>query len=153
SDHLFNVKIHARQLGGEYAIPIERTAEALSALARLVQRGKCPLHLPVDVRFSGAEDAWLSPAHGRDRCYIGVQLYRPYGLNLEFERTLRAADELLAEFDGRPHWGKIHYRTAAFFAASYRRFNDFTRVRAELDPAGIFLNAHLRGLFGPVEGS
>jgi FAD/FMN-containing dehydrogenase len=33
-------------------------------------------------------------------------------------------------------------------APLYPRFDDFRRLRAELDPRGRFLNEHLRGLFG-----
>lgn len=50
--------------------------------------------------------------------------------------------------DGRPHWGKLHTLGADDFAALYPRWTDFLKVRRALDPEGIFLNDHLRHVFG-----
>jgi hypothetical protein len=37
--------------------------------------------------------------------------------------------------------------TAHKLAAAYPRWHDFLRLRAELDPNGMFLNPYLEGLF------
>jgi len=52
------------------------------------------------------------------------------------------------EFDGRPHWGKVHGRRGADLAALHPRWHDWWRVRDLADPHGLFLNAHLRALRG-----
>ena len=46
--------------------------------------------------------------------------------------------------DGRPHWGKVHTRTAADLAPAYPRFEDFLALRDRLDPDRVFANAYLR---------
>ena len=46
--------------------------------------------------------------------------------------------------DGRPHWGKVHTRTAADLAPAYPRFDDFLAMRDRLDPDRVFANAYLR---------
>jgi xylitol oxidase len=42
-------------------------------------------------------------------------------------------EHALAPFDPRPHWGKLHLA-----AARYPRQDDFDRLRARLDPDGVF---------------
>ncbi|HJX43813.1 MAG TPA: D-arabinono-1,4-lactone oxidase, partial [Geodermatophilus sp.] len=51
---------------------------------------------------------------------------------------------------GRPHWGKLHGLDAPALAARYPRFGEFTALRSRLDPAGVFANAHLDRVLGPV---
>ncbi len=63
--------------------------------------------------------------------FAGMQ-WRDY-----FERVEAIMDEL----DGRPHWGKRHFQTAATLRGRYPDWDRFQAVRARLDPAGVFTNA------------
>lgn len=45
--------------------------------------------------------------------------------------------------------GKVHFRSGPDLAPLYPRFEEFRRLRRELDPEGRFLNDHLRSLFEP----
>ncbi|MGH2606504.1 MAG: D-arabinono-1,4-lactone oxidase, partial [Anaerolineales bacterium] len=87
--------------------------------------------------------AWLSPAHGRATCYIDLLQHR----SLPFERYFRGAEERLADLGARPHWGKLHFRSASDLARLYPHWRDFCRLREELDPRGRLLNPALRDLF------
>ena len=49
---------------------------------------------------------------------------------------------------GRPHWGKVHTRDAAYFAGVYPRFGEFTALRDRLDPDRLFGNDYLRRVLG-----
>jgi FAD/FMN-containing dehydrogenase len=60
-------------------------------------------------------------------------------------------EEIYQRYAGRPHWGKMHTLDATTLASRYPRWADFQRVRAALDPHGVFLNDYLRRLFG-VDG-
>jgi L-gulono-1,4-lactone dehydrogenase len=51
---------------------------------------------------------------------------------------------------GRPHWGKLHSLDAARLAPLYPRFEDFRRVRAEVDPEDRFGNSYLSRVLGPA---
>ena len=62
------------------------------------------------------------------------------------EPLFRACEEVFASFDGRPHWGKVHYRSGADLAALHERWDDWWRIRDELDPDSVFLNDRLRSL-------
>lgn len=34
------------------------------------------VHFPVEIRWSAADDIWLSPSYGRETTWIGVVTYR-----------------------------------------------------------------------------
>jgi FAD/FMN-containing dehydrogenase len=81
---------------------------------------------------------------GGDRAAISVHRtaaedYRP---------LFDAVEPVFWKYGGRPHWGKIHTLGHAELTKLYPRFEDFRRLRAELDPAGRLLNPHLKKLFG-----
>ncbi|MEF8807808.1 D-arabinono-1,4-lactone oxidase [Natronomonas sp.] len=62
--------------------------------------------------------------------------------------SLRDAEAVFDRYDGRPHWGKHHTKTAGEFAELYPEWDEFHDVRQELDPDGLFLNDHLQDVFG-----
>ena len=103
----------------------------------------------VEVRFVKGDDIWLSPAFGRDSCYIGALQYK----NLPHEDYFREVEALMATFDGRPHWGKVHHLSADRLAAIYPRFGDFCAARERFDPDDLFLNDELRRIFGVPSGA
>jgi L-gulonolactone oxidase len=122
----------------EYAIPREHGAEAVRRVMALVERRRLPVSFPIEVRCVAADDAHLSPSHGRDSCCISVHMYR----GAEFESYFRATEAIMDDYDGRPHWGKRHYQAAASLAPRYPRWDDFQRVRAQFDPNGLYGNAY-----------
>ena len=44
----------------------------------------------------------------------------------------------MTRLGGRPHWGKMHTRDAAYLATVYPRFADFQALRDRLDPRPAF---------------
>jgi L-gulonolactone oxidase len=48
-------------------------------LRDLIKDLKLKVHFSVEVRFTKADDIWLSPSYGRDSAWIGIIMYRPYG--------------------------------------------------------------------------
>ncbi|SOJ55333.1 L-gulono-1,4-lactone dehydrogenase [Mycobacterium simulans] len=128
----------------EYAIPRAHTREAVERVIDLVRRRKLPIMFPLEVRFSAADDAFLSTAQGRDTCYIAVHQYT----GMEFETYFRAVEEIMDEYAGRPHWGKRHYQTAATLRERYPNWDRFAAVRDRLDPNRVFLNDYTRRVLG-----
>ncbi|SON62930.1 L-gulono-1,4-lactone dehydrogenase [Mycobacterium simulans] len=128
----------------EYAIPREHAREGVERVIDLVRRRKLPIMFPLEVRFSAADDAFLSTAQGRDTCYIAVHQYT----GMEFETYFRAVEEIMDEYAGRPHWGKRHYQTAATLRERYPNWDRFAAVRDRLDPNRIFLNDYTRRVLG-----
>jgi FAD/FMN-containing dehydrogenase len=127
----------------EYFLPLDQARAILDEMRRLMMRW-LPLSVyPLEIRVVAADDAWMSPNYQRDNLVVSISgepgtEYWPY---------LRACDSLFAEFQGRPHWGKIHFMTADRVARLFPRYDDFVNVRRRLDPKGIFLNHHTRALF------
>lgn len=68
--------------------------------------------------------------------------------NSDYWPLLADVDRLLAGFSARAHWGKNHFLTRDRLRELYPRYEDFVRIRRELDPNGIFLNDHMRALVG-----
>lgn len=127
----------------EYNIPAEHFLSVMREVRACIDKHRFRVNFPVECRFVRGDDIWLSPAYQRDSAYIAVHMYR----GMEYESYFRAIEEIYERYQGRPHWGKLHTRTAAQLAALYPRWDDFRRVRAALDPQEMFLNEYLRGLF------
>jgi L-gulonolactone oxidase len=128
----------------EYAIPRAAGAEAVRRVFELVESRRLPVLFPLEVRFGAPDDAFLSPAHGRDTCYIAVHVYR----GMEFETYFRAVEAIMREYGGRPHWGKRHYRSAGELAALYPDWDGFRAVRERLDPMRMFSNDYVDRVLG-----
>jgi L-gulonolactone oxidase len=137
-----------RQQVNEWCIPLEHTGEALRRLRQLVIQAPYPVHLPIEVRFTAADDVWMSPSYGRESCWIGVILYKPYGRQLDSTAYFRDFETLMLELDGRPHWAKRFGPEATAMARSIPRFGDFLAVVDRLDPTGKFRNDYTRRVLG-----
>ncbi len=127
----------------EYNIPAEHFKDVLGEIRECIDQKQFKVHFPVECRFVHADDIWLSPAYQRESAYIAVHMYR----GMPYRSYFSHIEQIFRRYDGRPHWGKLHTRSADELAALYPRWHDFRRVRAELDPQGVFLNSYLRSLF------
>jgi FAD-linked oxidoreductase len=127
----------------EYAVPVEKGPDCLRELSEYITREQLPVHFPVEYRFVRGDDVYLSPAHGGDRAFIAVHQYR----GMPLEPYFSGAEAIFRNHGGRPHWGKLHTQAAATLKQLYPRWDDFQRVREQLDPQGRFLNPYLRRLF------
>jgi FAD-linked oxidoreductase len=128
----------------EYAIPRERTAEALERVLALIDRRRIKVGFPIEVRVVAPDGALLSTAQGRPTGYIAVHQYR----GMEYESYFRAVETIMDEYEGRPHWGKRHYQSAATLRPRYPGFERFAAVRDRLDPQRKFENDYLRRVLG-----
>ena len=144
---IFNIPIAIRQHVAEYAIPIEHTFAALHALTELISRKDLCVHAPIEVRFSAADDFWLSPAFERRSCFIGVIMYRPFGHEPAYLDYFCAVEEIMERFEGRPHWGKWCGADWAKIRETYPKWAQFSALREDWDPSGVFLNPFLEGVF------
>lgn len=128
----------------EQAVPIGALPSALRAVMEMVRRKGYLLNFPVEVRFTAADDIPLSTAHGRTSAYIAVHVYK----GMEHEPFMRDVEDIMRDHEGRPHWGKLHWRDAEELARLYPRWNDFTGMRDRLDPDRTFRNAYTSQVFG-----
>jgi L-gulono-1,4-lactone dehydrogenase len=126
----------------EYALPRERAADGVRAAREILARH--PVSFPVELRFSAADDALLSPAEGRDSAFVAVHLFQ----GMDYEPAFREVEAAMSELGGRPHWGKRSFLSAEELAPRYPRWAAFQAVRAELDPDGRFASAWLLDVLG-----
>jgi L-gulono-1,4-lactone dehydrogenase len=130
----------------EYALPRERTPTAVRRVMELVERGGFAVPFPIEVRTVAPDDAFLSTAAGRDSGFVAVHVYR----GMAWEPYFRAVASIMDELDGRPHWGKRHFHTAATLRPRYPDWDRFQAVRARLDPEGRFANGWTDRVLGPA---
>ena len=128
----------------EYALPRAAGREALERVLAMIERRRLPISFPLEFRFVAADDAYLSPSNGRATAYIAVHVYR----GMEHETYFRAVESIMREYDGRPHWGKRHYRTAADLAPAYPDWDRFAAARERLDPNRRFRNDYVDRVLG-----
>ncbi|MFI9309492.1 D-arabinono-1,4-lactone oxidase [Streptomyces triculaminicus] len=141
---VFTSPRRVRFLEMEYALPREAAMTALRELRAMIERRGLRIGFPVEVRTAPADDIPLSTASGRDTAYIAVHMYR----GTPHRPYFTAAEQIMTAHGGRPHWGKLHSRDAAYLAGVYPRFGEFAAVRDRLDPHRVFGNDYLRRVLG-----
>jgi L-gulono-1,4-lactone dehydrogenase len=155
SDRIFSSPRLVRFTEMEYALPRERTIEAVRAVLALVERRArdgghhqgFAVPFPIEVRTVAADDALISTAAGRDSGYVAVHMFE----GMAWEPYFREVAAIMDGLGGRPHWGKRHFQTAATLRPRYPEWERFQAVRRRLDPHGRFANAHTERVLGPVD--
>ncbi len=127
----------------EYHLPMDQGLEALDEVRAVIETKYPGVFFPVEVRMIKGDEAWLSPFGGADRISVAVHaFYRD-----SFDFFFSSIEPIFRRRGGRPHWGKMNTLGPEDFAALYPCWNDFARIRRDLDPQGKFLNRYLRSLF------
>jgi L-gulono-1,4-lactone dehydrogenase len=145
SDRVFASERRVRFTEMEYGVPREHGPEAARRVIEWVRANRYPVFFPIEMRVAAGDDALLSPSHDRDTAYIAVHQYR----GMEWRPYFEAVEEIMADYAGRPHWGKRHFQTAATLAPLYQEWEAFGAAREELDPDRIFANGYASTVLGP----
>ena len=144
SDRVFTSPRLVRFYEMEYAVPREALPDALQRVRGLVDRLGMQLSFPVEVRVVRGDDIPLSTAHGRDTGYIAVHVYK----GTPYDAYFQGVEAIMDDYDGRPHWGKMHFQRAETLAPRYPRWHDFQAMRDRLDPQRRFSNPYLERVLG-----
>ena len=128
----------------EYAIPREACAEALNRVRRMVTDSGFFLNFPVEVRFTAPDEIPLSTASNRESAYIAVHIYK--GMN--YVPYFTEVESIMNSYQGRPHWGKLHFQNASTLASRYPQWDVFQSVRNQVDPKRMFSNQYLETVLG-----
>lgn len=147
SDRLMNVAVKIRHKEIELILPAERAGEVTEAIPGMLEALGSQIDMIVEVRYVAADDnVWLSPSSGRDTVHFTICQYKgdPAPFFSAFERLCRP-------LGSRPHWGKWFTDGPSELRALYPHWDDWQRVRAQLDPGGIFHNDYLERHVGPVQ--
>jgi FAD/FMN-containing dehydrogenase len=127
----------------EYALPAENGPACMREVRdRVRHRHRSLVGWRVLYRTVAADDAWLSPAHGRETVTISLH----QNASLPFHSYFADIEPMFRACAGRPHWGKKHSLGAEDLRPLYPKWDAFQRVRRELDPQGTFLPPPMRRL-------
>jgi L-gulono-1,4-lactone dehydrogenase len=129
----------------EYAIPRESLADVLAETRALFARRDWRISFPIEVRVTPGDDPWLSTAYGRRSAYIAIHVFHASS----HEEYFRDVEAVMTAAAGRPHWGKMHTRSAQYLHQAYPKHRDFVALRDDLDPERRFGNAYLAQVLGP----
>lgn len=146
SDRVFASPRRVHFVEMEYGVPLDAVPEALSRVDALVKSLHHPVMFPIEVRCSAADDIPLSTGYGRANGWIAVHQFR----GMPYEHYFRGVETIMDDYEGRPHWGKLHFQTAETLASRYPEWAVATAMRTRLDPAGTFHNGYLEQVLGPI---
>jgi L-gulonolactone oxidase len=129
----------------EYAVPRAAGLDALREARRVIEAAGWRISFPVEIRHAPADDIALSTASDRESVYLAFHV----NAQTDHHAYVTGVEEVMRAFDGRPHWGKLHTRSAPDLAPAYPRWEEFRAIRDRLDPQRVFANDHLRRILGP----
>lgn len=127
----------------EFNLPIEKFETVFEELKASIKKNNFQTLFPIEIRFVKGDELWLSPAYQRDSVYFAVHTY----FTENFRPYFQEMQNIFKRHGGRPHWGKWHSLTHDDLEKVYPKWQDFHKVRLELDPKGLWLNSHLRSMF------
>jgi FAD/FMN-containing dehydrogenase len=128
----------------EYAVPAAAGPDCFREVRERLRSAHPDVAWPVEYRTLRADDAYLSPAHARESVTISIH----QDARLPHRAFFRDVEKIFVNHRGRPHWGKVHTRTAQELRELYPAWDRFQAVRRELDPDGRFQNEYLRQVLG-----
>ncbi|WP_420038809.1 D-arabinono-1,4-lactone oxidase [Gordonia sp. MP11Mi] len=146
SDKVFVSDRDVRFREMEYAIPLAEVPDTLREVRSAIE-GRHRVSFPIEVRAAAADDLMLSTASGRAAGYIAVHRFHRDDL-ASVQDYFRDIETIMTAHGGRPHWGKMHTREAAYFREVYPQFDAFLAVRERFDPQRVFTNPYLETVLG-----
>ncbi len=127
----------------EFHLPPENALDALEEIRAYIERHRSDVFFPFECRMTAGDTAWLSPFNQGPRVSVAVHTHAPDA----YEFLFTDIEPIFRRYGGRPHWGKLNRFSGDDVRAAYPQFDDFAKLRAELDPQGRLLNPYLRALF------
>ena len=132
------------ELQSEYLLPVAHAVPALHALNEIRDQ-LAPVLQICEIRVVAADELWLSPSYRQD-C---VALHFTWIADTAAVRpVVTLAEQQLAPFAPRPHWGKVFTTAPEDFRSRYPRLPDFLALMRRLDPSGKFRNAYTARCLG-----
>jgi hypothetical protein len=121
----------------EVCFPFEMHQELILSLVEELSKKWLELDsfYPINLRISGADEAFLSPSFGRKSLWVDfvMQDSKEMSLLREFETW-----HIVNNFGGRPHFGKYMNPERYDFSSLYSNLNLFVETINSLDPKGFF---------------
>jgi len=130
----------------EYAFDIKDTFKVFRKVIEAIKEKNIYVDTPIEVRFVKGDKYWMSPTGKKDACWIGTKIHFPYGRKPEYTKYFTIIDEILANFSGRPHWGKQFRIKTEDFKKVYPKWDKFWEYVDKEDPNKILQNNFIKRL-------
>jgi len=144
SDRIFCSPRRVRFVEMEYGVPVQHLPAAVRRVRQLTSDLPTPVLFPIEVRVSAADDIPLSTGSGRTSGWVAVHQYR----GMPHEEYFAGVERIMDDYEGRPHWGKLHGQRASTLKGRYPQWDAFADVREQLDPGRTFANPYLDRVLG-----
>ncbi len=126
----------------EYSVPAADGPACFAELREMIGTRFPDLVWPLEYRTVAADDVSISTANGRPT--VTISAHQDIG---EDDRALfEACEEIFRSYDGRPHWGKVHYLNGSELAELYPGYRRWWELRDRYDPDGLFVTEDLNRL-------
>ncbi|MFC2127611.1 D-arabinono-1,4-lactone oxidase [Bacteroidota bacterium] len=131
----------------EWTIPLSVFPKVFKELKKEINQwnNSSFIHIPMDIRFVLKDNSWLSYAYGEDTVTMGC-VSRNASTADTYE-AFKTIETIFIKYGGRPHWAKRFKAKDAQLSKIYPKWNDFKKLRKELDPTNKFLNGYLKKIF------
>ena len=143
SSRIFPTPRNTRFNEMEYQIPVNQGLACLEEVVAVMRKHKVQTFFPLEFRFVKGDDIWLSPFYQQDSISISVHQY----YKQDPQALFNVIEPVLQKYQGRPHWGKMHNMNYLQLRKLYPKWDEFMRLREQLDPKQKFLNPYLQTLF------
>ncbi|MES2947106.1 MAG: D-arabinono-1,4-lactone oxidase [Pseudomonadota bacterium] len=124
-------------------VPRESGIKCLREVLETLER-RNEVFFPIEFRYIKADQAWLSPFHGRDSCSIAAHALQGEA----HDYLVQELGPVFRRHGARPHWGKLHNFSPAELRVLYPEWKRFAELRRELDPQGRMLTPYMKQLLG-----
>jgi len=135
-----------RRVEMEYVIPRQHAREAIERVSDLVRRSGWRPSLPAVLRWVAPDTVPMSMCYRREAASLTVRARR----SEPYQPLFEAVETIMRDYEGRPHWGKVHFQTHETLRPLYPRWDEFQTTRRRLDPSGVFGNAYTDRVLGAV---
>lgn len=126
----------------EYAVPAQSGPACFAELRDMIRARFPELEWPLEYRTLAADDLPISVAGGRQTVTISAH----QDVSLDDRPLFTACEEIFRRHDGRPHWGKVHYRSGQELAELYPDYRRWWEIRDRFDPDHRFVTPDLEQL-------
>lgn len=127
----------------EYELPRAAGLAALDEVVDWIRCKRLPVAFPFEFRIVAGDDIWMSPMNAGPVAAISMHQYA----KMPWRGLFADAEAIFRAHGGRPHWAKRHTLTRDDVDRLYPMAERYREVRRAVDPAGKFLNQHMRELF------
>jgi D-arabinono-1,4-lactone oxidase/FAD binding domain len=143
SFRVFNVPEPPLHRETEWAFDANRAKEILTAYKKRLTESEFKFSFIQEIRFTKADDFWLSPSYKRDSLWIGFYNYE----HENWAELLPYHEDFARKYDGRPHWGKEFTVDSEYLQKQYKKLNDFVALKNDLDFERKFENEFIEKVF------